>query len=348
MNTPVHDSDAALSSPLATGALDGKEGSTSDSSPSIAVDTVQVWPNLEIASDGLFARYTAVVTPDLLINWGEYRARRGVVVDTDTLTLGPPADEPLIELHCQLEGEMCAVIDGVGPVHLRSGDSNLVHVPFDVSPVRITEDCRGRVFEVKMTPAFLEDLATRYAFMFGDVRSGLQREMPLVWSAHPIPMSPAARATIQRVIEQESASRLFLESQVLELLARTYQTQRQTPLPHRNAAPDRGDLSARDFDRMYAARDILLDRFTDPPTLPELARRVGTNEFALKQGFRAVFGTSAYALLLAHKLETARRLVVDTQLTIAEVAYRVGYSDPAHLTTAFKKKFGLRPSDLRA
>jgi AraC family transcriptional regulator, transcriptional activator of the genes for pyochelin and ferripyochelin receptors len=71
------------------------------------------------------------------------------------------------------------------------------------------------------------------------------------------------------------------------------------------------------------------------------------NEFKLKRGFREIFGTSPYAFLLQHKLELARNYLLDTEWSIGEIARRIGYRDPAHFTHAFRKQYGLRPSDLR-
>lgn len=85
----------------------------------------------------------------------------------------------------------------------------------------------------------------------------------------------------------------------------------------------------------------------DPPTLAELSKLVGTNEFKLKGDFKEVFGTTPYAYHLKHKLELARSYILDTDLTIAEIAYKVGYSDPAHLTNAFRKQYDIPPSELR-
>ena len=106
-------------------------------------------------------------------------------------------------------------------------------------------------------------------------------------------------------------------------------------------------LSSLELERIHRAKEILTDRLEDPPTLAELSKLIGTNEFKLKSGFKEVFGTSPYAYHLQHKLELARSYILDTDLTIAEISYRVGYSDPAHFTNAFRKQFDIRPSDLR-
>jgi AraC-like DNA-binding protein len=88
---------------------------------------------------------------------------------------------------------------------------------------------------------------------------------------------------------------------------------------------------------MIEARDLVLARMDDPPSLAELAHQVGTNEFVLKRDFKAFFGNTVYGLLLEHKLAYARALLLDTDRAIGEIAREVGYSHAANFRTAFKK-----------
>jgi AraC-like DNA-binding protein len=85
----------------------------------------------------------------------------------------------------------------------------------------------------------------------------------------------------------------------------------------------------------------------EPPSLPELARSVGLNEFKLKVGFRTHFGTSVFGYLRAQRMDQARRLLVRGELSVTEVAARVGYSNPSKFAAAFRKHFGRPPSALR-
>ena len=46
----------------------------------------------------------------------------------------------------------------------------------------------------------------------------------------------------------------------------------------------------------------LTQRMDDPPSLVELARKVGINDYKLKVGFREVFGTTVYKYLHTHRM----------------------------------------------
>jgi AraC-like DNA-binding protein len=113
---------------------------------------------------------------------------------------------------------------------------------------------------------------------------------------------------------------------------------------------DQGDtlaLSVRDVSRTYEARDILLEQFARPPSIPQLARQVGVNQTKLKASFKAVFSLTLYDFILKCRMERARDLLTDSELTIAEVGYAVGYEYPANFTHAFKRYYGQLPKQLR-
>lgn len=102
-----------------------------------------------------------------------------------------------------------------------------------------------------------------------------------------------------------------------------------------------------DIEKIYEARRILLASFAHPPTIVELSRAVGINDFKLKCGFREVFNQTIYECLFEYKMELAVKLLLDTDKSIAEVAGGCGYEYASHFTTAFKRRFGMTPTDFR-
>ncbi|MDZ8087604.1 MAG: AraC family transcriptional regulator [Nostoc sp. DedQUE12b] len=133
--------------------------------------------------------------------------------------------------------------------------------------------------------------------------------------------------------------RMYLESQSMELITLHFQ-QFQKQDVHNHSFPAR-DLS--DIDKIYQAKEILLGNLENPPSLIELARQVGLNDFKLKRGFRQVFGTSAFKYLHEYRLEKARQLLVLGEMKVEEVAFRVGFDSRSYFAFAFRKKFGLNP-----
>lgn len=98
-----------------------------------------------------------------------------------------------------------------------------------------------------------------------------------------------------------------------------------------------------DIDKIHEAKRILLTDLDNPPSIQELSRKVGINEKKLKYGFKEIFNQTVYGSLFDHKMTLARKLLLDTDKTIVEVANECGYDYASHFTTAFKRKYGVSP-----
>lgn len=284
------------------------------------------------------AEYTILGGRNYFAEWGRYRFGRG-------LALAAWMDRPLVELHFQLEGATPSLQNSLGiDFELHAGQSNLSFLPPLDGSFELKGDADGAAFSIVLSKAFFVDLAGRHPHLLEKCMTRMDREEPFTLRADHFQITPRMRAVIQRIREHDAchgAGSLFLEAQVLELLSLQF-AQLERPTPTHN-----GHLSRSDADRIRAAAGLLIERMDNPPTVVELARYALMNEFKLKQGFREIFGTSPYAYMLEHKLELARMYLLDTDWSIAAISRRVGYRDPAHLTNAFRKRFGMRPSDLR-
>ncbi len=107
------------------------------------------------------------------------------------------------------------------------------------------------------------------------------------------------------------------------------------------------DASRNIIDKMYLARDIIIEEQNNPVSLSNLAKMVSTNECTLKKEFKNVFGTTVFGYIRDIKMEKAKNLLLNPNLSINEISDIIGYKNPQHFTTAFKKQFGIAPSFLR-
>ena len=88
----------------------------------------------------------------------------------------------------------------------------------------------------------------------------------------------------------------------------------------------------------------------DPIThlhIPVLADKAGINEFKLKLGFRELFQTSPYQYRLQLCLKKAKELLEFTDDTIDQIGSQVGFETYNGFSTAFKKAFGIAPTEYR-
>jgi transcriptional regulator GlxA family with amidase domain len=94
---------------------------------------------------------------------------------------------------------------------------------------------------------------------------------------------------------------------------------------------------------------LAIERRVDQPLeVAEFATKLGVSPRQLRRLFQSQLGCSigSYARLL--RLEHAQRLVVSGSLSITEIAVACGFSDGAHLSRAYRTKYGQSPSEARS
>ncbi len=95
--------------------------------------------------------------------------------------------------------------------------------------------------------------------------------------------------------------------------------------------------------RIRQAKEIIIARMAEPPTLSELSDEIGLSLKKLKEGFKQIYGDSVFSFLFDYKMEYARRMLESGQHNVNEVGLKVGYSTASHFIAAFKKKYGTTP-----
>ncbi len=91
--------------------------------------------------------------------------------------------------------------------------------------------------------------------------------------------------------------------------------------------------------------DLIEDRPHDPPTLGELSLLAGLSRSYFSPVFKEVVGMRLQDYLSQARINKAKHLLSDINLTIKQVAYMVGFRDPDHFSRTFKKKTGMTPTD---
>lgn len=77
------------------------------------------------------------------------------------------------------------------------------------------------------------------------------------------------------------------------------------------------------------------------------AARLAVSPTHLNRIVRQATGSPASALIAARVLREARRMLIYTNLTAAEIAYDLGFADPAHFSRVFTRGTGIAPRDFR-
>jgi AraC-like DNA-binding protein len=95
--------------------------------------------------------------------------------------------------------------------------------------------------------------------------------------------------------------------------------------------------------KIKRAKEIMISRMIEPPTLQDLSDEIQLPLNKLKEGFKQIYGDSVFSFLFDYKMEVARQLLATGTYNVNEVGLKVGYSTASHFISAFKKKFGTTP-----
>ncbi len=157
------------------------------------------------------------------------------------------------------------------------------------------------------------------------------------------PTSPQAMYAAQQLLNcnvSTETSRIFMHGQAMSLLA--FELSPLSEDKRRNLTR----FDQKDAAIAKLARDILLREFRNPPSVEELSKRVGTNQFKLKQLFHHFFSNTPYGLLLEIRMNNAYQLLETTGCQVSVAADLVGYSHASNFSAAFIKHFGISPKAL--
>ena len=105
-------------------------------------------------------------------------------------------------------------------------------------------------------------------------------------------------------------------------------------------------LNTSQINKINQAQEILVSNLENPPSLTELANKIGINTNKLKVEFKAQFGVPVFKYLQNERLTKAYNLIKNQRKTIQEAAWDVGYDSLGSFSNAFEKKFGFRPSQV--
>ena len=79
----------------------------------------------------------------------------------------------------------------------------------------------------------------------------------------------------------------------------------------------------------------------------DLARVASLSASQLTRVFRDAYGQSPYDYVLARKIDTACRLLLNTGMSVKEVAYRLNFVDEHYFSNVFSKRMGMPPGRYR-
>lgn len=277
-----------------------------------------------------------IVLPEIYIVYGDMCIRDRWV------QLEAPDYRDIVELHFVLTGK------GVITNHIANttmvlapNRQNIFYTPFFSGRAEYDPNTPYRFFEIHFTKdKFLQlvhDCGPALQTFCDHIIAG--KDMQL--SEHGLPASSATMQCIHDILNcpyQGGLKLLFLQAKCMELLVLEAQAYEQY-LKNNQKTALKSDY---DRERIHFVRDYLIANAVAPPSLTELAKLSGLNEFKLKKGFREVFNDSIINYVNEYKLVQAKEQLL-SNVPIKHVAEEFGYSSIQYFSKMFKKKFGVSP-----
>lgn len=154
-------------------------------------------------------------------------------------------------------------------------------------------------------------------------------------------VSPAIAVILSQMMNYNlhpSIKELYIKGKVYELISLYFNKSDDADIEQCPFLVDEDNVR-----RIKKAKEIMISRMAEPPTLTELSEEIGLSLKKLKEGFKQIYGDSVFSFLFDYKMDYARKMLETGRHNVNEVGLKVGYSTASHFISAFKKKYGTTP-----
>lgn len=263
------------------------------------------------------------------------------IINATTLT--GRADIPVLELHIQMLNDFHSDWDGVGEQLLKSYQYNLTFTPFVHNKASFRGGKAYYTFDIHFTLPYLQKLTPHFPVL-DRFLSLVEKKKPVNISGHDRFLTHEMIALVHQMLRcpyKNGAAAFFMEAKVIELLLMVlHECSNESLTP-----PIK--LSPYDIEMLHQAKQLVVSDFENPPSLMQLAKKVGINDFKLKKGFKHLFGTTVFDYMNKVRMEKAKQLLLETDLPIEDIAMMTGFEFTSNFNKAFKKHFNCTAAYLR-
>ena len=243
-----------------------------------------------------------------------------------------------IQFHFCLKGTSKFLFNqGSYVFNVENENSILLYNPNKELPIDLLLDSNSQVLSIlisiKKFHSLFSDESDQISFLNNDnVGNKLYKEKQI---------GPMIAIILNQMYQQSlnlSMYKLYLRGKVFELMSLYFNKDKEMDIEQCPFLADDNNIK-----KIKKAKEIIISRMIEPPTLVQLAKEVDISLKKLKQGFKQVYGTSVFSFLIDYKMQVSKRLLSSGEYNVNEVALKVGYSTATHFINAFKKKFGTTP-----
>jgi AraC-like DNA-binding protein len=207
------------------------------------------------------------------------------------------------------------------------------------------QDLETETFKIEFNPEMFMEITCESNDLLKRFVSQMQTQQPAVLSFSSGIIDLQLTNAMNEILNcrySGGIKKTFLLSKCLEILVLQAESFMHTEKQGHIYPKNKTDLERLDFARTY-----IIEHVDMPPSLRELAKLSGLNEYKLKRGFRETYNDTVFGYLTNYRLTTAKKKLESGNLSIAELAYELGFSSPQHFSKTFKERFGMSPKTIR-
>lgn len=226
------------------------------------------------------------------------------------------------------------------------GTHNLYYMSNEIKSYHLHKGTCFNAFFVFMSKHFYFTLTGKTNSLHNHFAEKIQQDLPSALSSNYLSMNFEMENVIRNVrncTRTGNLHRLCLEIKIQELLLLQFELCKSLL-----AINSKQGIHEKDVECIKKAAVFLEENYSNPPTIKNLAKMVGINEYKLKNGFKSVFKSTIHQYVVVLRMKKANELIKARYLQIGEIAQELGYKNPSHFSAAFKKYFGFLPTALRS
>src|SRR6185437_1925240 len=237
------------------------------------------------------------ILKDIRITYSEYEFN-------DYVTLDWKGDFDLVTMYFSLKGKFTLPGNGIqSAIELGSNQHNIFYGQSAQGQMRL-EELSMRSFMVQITKDRFFAIANGGNEVLARFIESMSDANTVSLSEKNLDIDFPIQNCINSILKcnyEAPLKKMFLFSKVIELLVLQVESYQRLLNPQ-----TRYIKTDYDKERIAFARDYLVKNLETPPSLTELSRIVGINEFKLKRGFREVFGQTVFGYLNDVRMELAK------------------------------------------
>lgn len=197
-----------------------------------------------------------------------------------------------------------------------------------------------KVLSISMEQSFLKDIfCNKNNKIVDSILESFTKDMPFS-TINEISCNYKLLQDLNNLLNNDldkNFKKLYLQSKVYEFLYENF-----------NLLEERTEELLPQIEKEYLLKvDVYIQKnLYKELTIKELAKIASSNETKFQRNFKIFFKTTVFKYIFNCRMEKAKDLLKNNDISISEVTSIVGYKFQSNFSSAFYKKFGVRPKEL--